>query len=123
MIFPPDSNFLDEHRRWLGQFNLQHGRNWEKLLGNDAEAAICEAAVRRLLEENGNVVEPNEELDGNKQSPDFRCTQAGETFFVEATCISIQKVIKETSLPHPPKIDGYHGIGDLNEVIFDAAIK
>ena len=90
--FDPDPDLLSEQRCWLSAFDARHGRKWENLLRADMEAAMSEAAVRRLLEQNGNLVEPNEDLTGAKQSPDFRCTQARQTFFVEVTCLSVEAV-------------------------------
>lgn len=53
-----------EHREWLLHFDLRCLRNWEKLRNGDREAALCEAATRRLLQTQDIVVEPNEDLDG-----------------------------------------------------------
>lgn len=121
MTFTPDQQLIQEHCHWLSAFDAQHLRNWQKLLNADAEAAMCEAAVRGLLEENGNQVEPNEDLTGSNQSPDFRCTQAGKTFFVEVTCLSIDKVTEVTALPHlPPKESRASHFGLLNDAFFNA---
>ena len=113
-----------EHRSWLKRFGPQFGKNWEKLGRHDPEAAMCEAAVRRLLEQNGNDVEPNETLDGTKQSPDFRCAQAGELFFVEVTSISIEKATALTGLKHLLTAGKtFSWDGRLTDAIFHAAIK
>ncbi len=83
---------------------------------------MCEAAVRRLLEQNGNDVEPNETLDGSKQSPDFRCIQGDKLFFVEVTCISKEKTTEQTRLNHLPKPGfSYQGFVGLTDSIFHAA--
>ena len=119
MLFTPDANLVEEHRQWLAGFTAQHLKNWEKLLNANAEAAMCEAEVRRLLQENGNTVEPNEELTGADQSPDFRCTQAGKVFFVEVTCISIDKATQVTGLSDQPDGKG-HYYRPLNDAIFEA---
>lgn len=119
--FQRDPNLVREHLSWLDRFAPQFGKNWQKLA---SEPAMCEAAVRRLLEQNGNKVEPNETLDGKERSPDFRCTQAGKLFFVEVTCISIEKATKLTGLKYFPN-QGFplSGIGRVTDTIFQAAIK
>jgi hypothetical protein len=119
-----ERKLLCEHRSWLNRFNRQFGKNWEKLLLHDPESAMCEAAVRRLLELNGNDVEPNEILDGAKQSPDFRCTQAGKLFFVEATCISTKKTTELTGLNHfPDRAFHFSGYAPLTDSIYHAVIR
>ena len=118
MHFTPDSDLAEEHSRWLSAFDPQYLRNWEKLLKADSEAAMCEAAVRRLLEENGNDVKPNEDLTGAVQAPDFRCTQGDKRFFVEATCISIEKATEVTGLSHVPQ--GAADYRPLNDAMFHA---
>lgn len=120
-----DASFTDdlyrEHRLWLTGFDPQVGKNWEKLEQQNPEAAMCEAAVRRLLEINGNLVEPNESLDGTKQSPDFRCTQSGNSFLVEVTSITKEKATVLTGLNHIPTSNYYSGVGSLTDAIFHAA--
>jgi hypothetical protein len=115
MSFSIDIELAREHREWLRHFDAQHADNWKKLLVTAPEAASCEAAVRRVLEQNGNAVQPNETLDGSRKAADFCCTQAGKTFFVEVTCISIEKATEHTGLPHPPHqngftFSGFHGL-------------
>ena len=60
--------FLDElegeHRSWLSAFDGRYLRKFEKLLKDHYEAAMTEAAVRRLLERHGVAVEPNEDPMG-----------------------------------------------------------
>ena len=121
MRFAVEPNLVQAHRRWLSAFDPQYLHNWGKLMDADAEAAACEAAVCRLLEKNGNRVEPNEDLTGCRKSPDFRCTQAGELFFVEVTRISIEKATEITSLPHPPSVRSRaQHYGQLNRLVFNA---
>lgn len=115
--FEPDLDLVDEHRRWLGGFDGQHLKNWQKLLNAEPEAAMCEAAVRRVLKANGNSVEPNESLTGADQSPDFRCLHGDEAFFVEATHISIDKATHVTKMPDKPSANYYK---PLNDAIFEA---
>ena len=116
----PDNKLLVEHRRWLSGFDAQYLRNWEKLLAADPEAGACEAAVRQILESNGNRVEPNENLTGATQSPDFRCEQAGEIFYVEVTCISIKKATEMSGMTHQLQQGAFH-YGQLNGAIFNAS--
>lgn len=87
-----------EHRTWLGRFDRQYLRNWEKLLNNNEEDAMTEASVRRLLERRGVTVSPNEDLTGNQQRPDFRCVVPDGQFYVEVTCISVEKATEITGL-------------------------
>jgi len=79
----------DEHRQWLSRFNSQYRKNWERMLNADIEAALCEASVRRRLEDCGVTVDPNESLTGTCGSPDFRCVRGDSHFYVDATCIEI----------------------------------
>lgn len=123
MPFTPDCNLVGEHRRWLAGFHPQHLQNWGNLLDNDPEAAMSEAAVRRVLQVNGNSVEPCESLEGSRRLPDFRCSQEGKVFFVEVTSISIEKATKVTGVLHKaidPVASGYES---LNDAIFDACNK
>lgn len=125
MTFSIDIELASGHRAWLRQFNPRYGENWEKLLATAPEAASCEAAVRRVLEQNGNTVQPNETLDGSRKAPDFCCTQAGKEFFVEVTCISIEKATEHTGLPHPPHQSGFtfSGFQSLTGSIFHDSIR
>jgi hypothetical protein len=126
MKFILDASLVLEHRQWLRPFDARHLANWERLLASDPEAAACEAATRRLLEQNGNSVKPNEVLDGSRRSPDFRCDQAGKKFYVEVTCISIDKATEVTGLsPFPPTTSGFtfSGFGRLTDAIFHECIN
>jgi hypothetical protein len=121
MIFVPDPHAIAAHRSWLSAFDPQYQRNWDKLLNADPEAAMCEADVRELFEENGNRVEPNEDLTGAHLSPDFRCTQGDSRFFVEVTCISIEKATGVTNLEHIPSSEDASCFSPLNDAIFSAS--
>lgn len=88
----------EEHRKWLRAFDPQHLANWEKMLKADDEAAMTEAGVRRFLESQSVVVEPNEEITGAERRPDFKCLTDGKQFYVEVTHISIHKAEKVTGL-------------------------
>jgi hypothetical protein len=119
--FWSEDQLVREHRTWLSSFRPQYLRNWEKLANNDYEAALFEAAVRRWLKTRGILVEPNEELTGSEQRPDFRCTHRQDRFFVEVACIPIAKAMEETGLPHPPKDAGLPSSSfykPLNDPIF-----
>jgi hypothetical protein len=98
------ANLLDEHRVWLGGFCNNRLKKWEDLLKANPEAAICEAAARKLLFEQEVSVEPNENLATG--GPDFLCSKDGKNFYVEVTCITIEKATKATKLESEPKNSG-----------------
>lgn len=79
----------EEHRQWLAAFNPQYLRNWEKNLVANEESALAEARIRRILQDYRLTVEPNEDLIGSRQQPDFRCLFGDYKFYVEVTSISI----------------------------------
>lgn len=120
MTFRPDDESIERHERWLGCFNPQYLDNWKKLLGNDAEAAMCEVDVRLLLADNGVDVEPNEDLSGARKTPDFLCRKDNRAFYVEVTCIGIDKATEVTGLPHEFTGDPSYSYGLLNNTIFNA---
>jgi hypothetical protein len=116
-----------EHLQWLSVFDQQYLRKWEVLRNDSYEAAMCEAAVRRLLQAQGCAVKPNEDLVGNlptgsEPRPDFHCTRPEGAFFVEVTCISIATVVEQTGLPHPLEF-GARNYAPLNSAIFEKALK
>jgi hypothetical protein len=109
---------VDEQRRWLSEFDPRYLANWEKNLSAAEESALAEAGVRRLLEGYGVRVEPNEDLTGAGQRPDFRCEVNGNGFEVEVTHISIEKATRVTGL-----VEGRTGAcnySSLNDAIFVA---
>jgi hypothetical protein len=108
-----------EHRVWLSCFDEQYLRNWEKLRDADYEAAMTEASVRRILQRHGVMVEPNEDLAGSTRRPDFRCEKDGQRFYVEVTCVAIEKVVEETGLPHPTERGARH-YSSLNDAFWGA---
>jgi hypothetical protein len=108
-----------EHCSWLVAFDAQYLRNFEKLYKADYEAAMTEAAVRRFLEEQHIDVQPAEDLSGKVQRPDFLCTASNSKFYVEVTCIAIQKVIDQTALPHPSQSGTQHD-APLNDALWSA---
>jgi len=96
------TNLLDEHRVWLKGFDKRYSTKWENLLNkNCCEAAICEAATRKLLSEQEVSVKPNENLATG--GPDFLCTKDGKNFYVEVTCITKDAMTKATRLPSEPE--------------------
>jgi hypothetical protein len=116
MDYQPDNELIQEHLQWLRGFDPQYASTWKNILSNDPEAAACEAAVRRALQGNGNVVEPYQQI-----SPDFICTRGGEQFFVEVTCIRIASASEKTGLPpayDPKTFSQYRGFKGLNEAIY-----
>lgn len=88
----------EEHRRWLSAFDPQYLKNWERLLNADEEAALAESGVRRWLTSQSVAAEPNEELTGAEQRPDFKCSSGGGTFYVEVTHIATEKATELTGL-------------------------
>lgn len=106
-----------EHRTWLSAFDSQYLRNWEKMRNGNREAGLCEAGVRRLLQQHSITVEPNEELTGSEQRPDFRCTHPEGRFFVEVACITIDTAAEETGLPYPFQ-PGARNYRHLNDAVF-----
>jgi hypothetical protein len=107
-----------EHRAWLSAFDPQYLGNWEKILNSDEEAALAEAGVRRQLQYMGVSVEPNEDLSGKEQRPDFHCGVNGSKFDMEVTHISVKKATEATGL-----VEGRTGAccySSLNDAIFMA---
>ncbi len=106
-----------EHRQWLGGFDPQYLANWEKLLKSDAEAAMCEAGVRRLLHQLNVDVSPNEDLTGNERRADFACSSNGEVFFVEVACVPIEKAEQITGLSDGANVNVARNPTPLNGAI------
>ncbi len=88
----------DEHRHWLSAFDPRYLKNWERMLNADEEAALAEAGVRRWLASQSVAAEPNEELTGAEQRPDFKCRRGDEKFYVEVTHIATEKATDLTGL-------------------------
>ncbi len=127
-IVPFQAALEAEHERWLSSFGPQHLANWSKGRNGNAEAALCEAAVRRFLQDQGVDVQPNEDVAGSapgggaEQRPDFLCSRAGLAFNVEVSCISIATATAETGLEHLPQgKPGNHG--HLNGIISNKCSK
>lgn len=92
------SKLIEEHRSWLKKFGGSHLKQWEKIFRSNVEAALCEAATRRLMSEHKNEVEPY-----GKTGVDFKCTKNGHSFYVETTCITKEIATVETGLSDSPK--------------------
>jgi hypothetical protein len=105
MPFTADSILTDEHRSWLDRFSSHHREAWDTLLNQDPEAAMCEAGFRRLLEQNGSSVEPNERIGDRGRKPDFRCVSKSQQFYFETTCVRIETVVRRYNLP-PDEVTG-----------------
>lgn len=116
--FTPAPELVAEHRQWLGRFDPRRGKQWDDMLQADPEAAMSEARVRLLLEQNGNQVEPNQDLNDRGKSPDFICRRDGKTFYVEATSISIASATDKTGLAHIPVPRKAQSYAPLNNAIF-----
>lgn len=97
------------HREWLMGFDKVYLDAWDNLFTkNNSEAALCEAGTRKLLFDHGCEVEPFE--DRSSGGVDFKCSKNGNTFYVEATCITKEVASDKTGLPHlniPNKATGY----------------
>ena len=78
---------------------------------------MCEASFWEVLQNCGVAVEPNRDLKHGQPSPDFLCHKNGEKFYVEVTCIHIDRVTKTTALSERPS--GAGSYGPLNAAIFD----
>lgn len=98
------SKLIDEYRDWLKPFDGQRLNKWENLLKANTEAAICEAATRKLLSDYGVKVEPHEDISTG--GPDFLCCQNGKRFYVETTCITKDAMTRATRLPNEPEGSG-----------------
>jgi hypothetical protein len=112
------SDLPAEHRAWLSGFDPRYLANWEKILAADEESALAEAGVRQLLQGYGARVEPNEDLTGAEQRPDFHCQSNGGGLEVEVTHISIEKATKVTGLVEGQT--GFRNYGSLNDAVFAA---
>jgi hypothetical protein len=117
---------VSQHRQWLTGFDRRHLKSWEDQLSNDPEAALCEAAVRDIMQGFGFVVEPvvdlGREANGAVQRPDFRCSNGIGTFYVEVTNISIAKATELTNLPHPEQTGSFTALDQTDPERF-ASLK
>ena len=81
---PGIQELADEHRHWHSPFHSQHLANWEKLLASDDEAALTEAAIRRLLQYHWVCVEPSEKLTGTARGGDAFSDAGGDADLISA---------------------------------------
>ena len=95
------SQLIDEHHEWLNGFEAERLREWKNLFKANLEAALCEAATRKLLFDHGCDVEPFE--DSASGGVDFKCSKNGNTFYVEATCITKTVASEKSGLTHLPQ--------------------
>jgi hypothetical protein len=117
---------VSEHRQWLTGFDGQHLKSWEDQLIDNPEAALCEAAVRDIVQGFGFAVEPVADLKGQGangavQRPDFRCSNGIGAFYVEVSNISIAKATELTNLPHPEQFGSSRFYGKLTKAVFAKA--
>ena len=117
MNFQPDTKLIDLYIEWIEQFPVDHARQWAHLYKHELQAAMCEASFWAVLQDCGVAVEPNRDLKHGQPSPDFLCRKNGEKFYVEVTCIHIERVTKVTALSDKPS--GAGSYGPLNAAIFD----
>jgi hypothetical protein len=126
MPFQPDTRVLDKFIEWIEkpEFEPQHAKNWARQYKADPEAATCEAMFWGVLTDCGVTVIPNRDLTGNKSSPDFLCEKDGQKFYVEVTCIQIEKATRETTLPHVCGMEVQaQSFGNLNRAIFGEVVN
>ena len=116
------SNFkiIDEHRRWLRQFDNQHKIRFERRLKNQTESALTEAWARHLLDYQVDGLGIYE--DSTDGGPDFICRKNSELFCVEATCLTIKQLCRATGLDHHHS-QGYQAYGQITQCIKRAAIN
>lgn len=106
MLFKPDTHLIRLFKRWIEQFDIQHARNWARLYKDDPEAAMCEATFWGVLMDCGVRVKPNADLSGEEKRPDFECWQDSQKFYVEVTCITIEKTTRQTGLENADESGG-----------------
>lgn len=112
------SELIANHREWLANFDKHYSKKWEDLLKNDPESAVGEAAVRRFLSANKLHVIPNEDLDGDTRTPDYRCETELSHFYVEVSRISIQNAIDITGLSDSPNGEFVRNPSSLSRKVF-----
>lgn len=103
------SDLISEHRVWLKPFGKQRLDRWENILKKDAEgaeAAICEAATRKLISVYHVKIKPHEDLSSG--GPDFLCIKNNKSFYIETTCLTKDAIAKATGFNKIPR-PGLHG--------------
>jgi hypothetical protein len=58
---------------------------------------MCEATFWKILTDRGVQVQPNEDLTGAVNAPDFLCAKDGKQFYVEVTCVLRQTTSAKTA--------------------------
>lgn len=124
--FQPNHKVLNAFIKWIEspRFDPQHAEKWARLYTDNPEAAMCEATFWAVLHDSGVDVEPNADLTGSKQCPDYRCMKDGAKFYVEVTCIQIDTATRESGLQSIP--DGKTGAQfyhHLNDAIFNKCVN
>jgi hypothetical protein len=119
---------IAEHRRWLKDFDSRHLKQWNDLFSSMPEAALCEAAVRDVMQGFGLAVEPWADLNGKDANgsvarPDFRCSKGTDAFYVEVTNISIAKATEQSGLAHPAEFGKFRAYAKLTNAVFEKAQK
>jgi hypothetical protein len=119
---------IAQHRRWLTDFDPRHLKLWNDEFSSTPESALCEAAVRDMMQGFGFVVEPWADLKGkvgkgSLERPDFRCSKGTEIFYVEVANISIAKATEQSGLPHPEEFGKLRAYGKLTNAVFEKAQK
>jgi hypothetical protein len=119
---------IAQHRGWLNDFDPRHQKLWNDELLSNPESALCEAAVRDIMQGFGFAVEPWVDLTGKAgkgsvERPDFRCSKGTEAFYVEVANISIATASEHTGLPHPEEIGKARNFENLTRAIFQKAWK
>ena len=93
---------------------------WEDQFTDNPQAALCEAAVRDIVQGFGFAVEPVADLKGQGlrgavQRPDFRCSNRIGAFYVEVAHISIAKATELTNLPYPEQFGELQGLREADQ--------
>jgi hypothetical protein len=124
-----EGQLIADHRSWLSDFDARHLKVWNDELTSSPESALCEAAIRDVMQGLGCIVEPFADLTGkqgvgSEERPDFRCSKSAEAFYVEVANISIAKAIELTHLPHPYELNRpATSVGMLTKAVFGKAQK
>lgn len=117
---------VSEHRQWLANFDCQYLKSWNDQFKSNPESALCEAAVRDIVQGFGFEAEPIADLTGQGingavKRPDFRCTNAITAFYVEVANIPIAKATELTHLPHPEKFGDCRAYRKLTRAVHNKA--
>lgn len=124
--FQPNHRVLSAFIKWIEQntFDPQHAKNWARLYRADPQAAMCEATFWAVFKDCGVTVEPNADLTGAKQTPDFRCSKDSSMFYAEITCIRVDTATRKTALESEPRPgEGAKNYRHLNDAIFQECVN